>query len=229
MVYDEEMSQFPEEVLLPIPTPLKTLLEDDCFWILRGGKLLQLPAELTVERILREYYFNCLENATEDTNFQLLSEVLDGVKIFFDFTLLDHLLYAPEKEQHKLLGVINPVFTKKTTNNTSASLTHACEASMGVAGHEHMTHGLVPSQVYGPIHLLRLFVKLPQFLACTQLPPNHIHILQTHCRDFLGYMCSRRQDIFSGNHYHILPTHSSNNMDSSACANEPVADDISPS
>ena len=126
----------------------------------------------------------CVETLiSEHSSFQLLSEVLDGVKIFFDFTLLDHLLYAPEKEQHKLLGIINPVFTKKMTNNTSAGLTHACEASVGVAGHEH---GLVPSQVYGPMHLLRLFVKLPQFLACTQLPPNHIHILQTHCRDFLG-------------------------------------------
>ena len=31
----------------------------------------------------------------------LLAEVLDGVKIYFDFMLADHLLYSQEKAQYK--------------------------------------------------------------------------------------------------------------------------------
>lgn len=105
--------------------------------------------------------------------------MLDGLKVYFDFILFDHLLYGPEKEQHKALGVINPVFTKKQ----AASQNPLCDGLPGVSGPEH---SCLPSQVYGPIHLLRLFVKLPQFLTCTQLPPNHANLLHLHCRDLLG-------------------------------------------
>lgn len=99
--------------------------------------------------------------------------------MYFDFSLLDHLLYGPEKEQHKALGVVNPVFTKKTSNIPPV---HLSDGPAGVSGHEHC----VPSQVYGPIHLLRLFVKLPHFLTCAQLPANHVQQLYLHCRDLLG-------------------------------------------
>lgn len=76
--------------------------------------------------------------------------MLDGIKIYFDFTLGDHLLYAPERDQYK---------------------TYKNEAS--------------PSSVYGAEHLLRLFVKLPQFLSQSQLPPTHSQLLLHHLRDIL--------------------------------------------
>lgn len=110
---------------------------------------------------------------------QLLSEVLDGLKVYFDFTLWDHLLYGPEKEQHKMLGVSNPVFSKKMSNSLPV---HLCDGPTGGSGHQH-SYGHVPSQVYGPIHLLRLFVKLPHFLTCAQVPASNIHV---HCRDLLA-------------------------------------------
>lgn len=119
------------------------------------------------------------------SSLHLLSEVLDGLKVYFDFTLFDHLLYGPEKEQHKALCVINPVFTKKQAASQNALPAPFCDGLPGASGHEHLCPCL-PSQVYGPVHLLRLFVKLPHFLTCTQLPPNHANLLHLHCRDLLG-------------------------------------------
>lgn len=120
------------------------------------------------------------------TSLQLLCEVLDGIKVYFDFTLLDHLLYGPEKEQHKLLGILNPVFSKK---GGSTLPPHLCDGSAGqnasCVGEQHLVCGRFPSQVYGPIHLLRLFVKMPHFLSCTQLPLNHVQLLQNYFCDLL--------------------------------------------
>lgn len=116
---------------------------------------------------------------------QLLSEVLDGIKLYFDFTLWDHLLYGPEKEQHKMLGVSNLVFSKKTSNSLPGHLCDGLTGPDGTPGHQH-TCGHVPSQVYGPIHLLRLFVKLPHFLTCAQIPAGNVPLLHIHCRDLLA-------------------------------------------
>ena len=137
----------------------------------------------------------------------MLSEVLDGLKVYFDFTLADHLLYRPEKEQHKLLGIINPVFTKKGSSADDST-------TVDSVANEDPVCGRLPSQVYGPIHLLRLFLKLPHFLSCTQLPPNHMQLLQVHCRDLLSYMCSRRQDLFQEDHYYLTtPSNSGDSED----------------
>lgn len=118
---------------------------------------------------------------------QLLSEVLDGIKVYFDFTLFDHLLYGPEKEQHRALGMINPVFTKKQAASQNAPPAPLCDGLSGASGHETL-YQCLPSQVYGFIHLLRLFVKLPDFLTRAQLPASHAHLLHLHCRDLLGWV-----------------------------------------
>ena len=115
---------------------------------------------------------------------QLLSEVLDGIKTYFDFTLADHLLYVEEKEQHNSLGVLNPVFYGKKT-------------SSHVMTEEDMERRNLPSHVYGPAHLLRLFVQLPQFLTCTQMPPGNLHLLQLNCKDLLGYVVCNCYMLYS--------------------------------
>lgn len=37
------------------------------FHMLLNRQLVQLPAELTVEGLLRDFYFTCVETSTEDT------------------------------------------------------------------------------------------------------------------------------------------------------------------
>ena len=44
-----------------------------------------------------------------------------------------------------------------------------------------------PSQVYGPEHLLRLFVKLPTLIAATNLETSDMGLLQAHCGELIKY------------------------------------------
>ena len=71
----------------------------------------------------------------------MLAEVLDGLKVYFDFMLKDHLLYAEEKTQY------DHVILSHDSHVTN---------SMDING-ENQYSQIPPSTVYGCIHLLRLF------------------------------------------------------------------------
>ena len=60
---------------------------------------------------------------------------------------------------------------------------------------------LMPSQVYGVEHLLRLFLKFPYFLSRAQLPSPHVQLLY-HCfKELLAYISSRQNELFSEDNY----------------------------
>jgi hypothetical protein len=63
-------------------------------------------------------------------------EILDGIKIYFDFTLRDHLLYGEERDQ------FDRYMTMKSHVTSNCIDTH---------------DKAMPSSIYGAIHLLRLF------------------------------------------------------------------------
>ena len=152
----------------------------------------------------------------------LLAEVLDGIKIYFDFMIEDHLLYAPEREQFK--SVITD--RNKTTPTVAAGQQTPTTNSLETASTPHLEHTpqgnpwqqkpqlepttdvgtpggslLIPSQVYGAEHLLRLFLKFPLFLCHAQLPPAHVQLLHPYFKEVLGYLAARREELFSEENY----------------------------
>ena len=116
----------------------------------------------------------------------MLAEVLDGLKIYFDFMLKDHLLYAEEKAQYECLIMSHDSHVTNSLDINGENQDIKCRTS--------------PSTVYGYIHLLRLFgqlsslytpysfvsVKLPLFLSKAQFPLSHIHILHQYFNGFLA-------------------------------------------
>ncbi|KAJ8672716.1 hypothetical protein QAD02_003976 [Eretmocerus hayati] len=50
-----------------------------------------------------------------------------------------------------------------------------------------------PSMIYGAVHLVRLFVKLPELLSATDIPDNKMKVLMKHLDRFLSYLEMHRE------------------------------------
>ncbi len=106
--------------------------------------------------------------------------MLDGLKIYFDFLLADHLLYNSEKNQYKHLAESHDFPRVVTVNKIPAGALNKTTPTSH-APQECST----PSEVYGAEHLLRLFVRLPMFLSKAGLPLGHTQTIHTHIKDLL--------------------------------------------
>ncbi|PKK74392.1 MRG-domain-containing protein [Rhizophagus irregularis] len=105
---DEEEEEFMNrlEIKIPLPESLKVKLIDDWENVTRNNALLKLPRKYTVADILNEYLefkhnliASTANNQKSDKD-DIHSEVVQGIKIYFDKTLGNILLYADERQQY---------------------------------------------------------------------------------------------------------------------------------
>lgn len=134
-----------------MPDRLKSLLVDDWENITKNLQLVQLPATKPAAVILDEYFaFATSTGSRNSTETDILEEVIQGLKEYFNKALGRLLLYRFEREQFY-------------------------DISQQV---EHPTHELAGkpmSEIYGGEHLLRLFGKwLLNMFRCP-----HVQILTT--------------------------------------------------
>ncbi|XP_037079432.1 mortality factor 4-like protein 1 [Pollicipes pollicipes] len=61
------------------------------------------------------------------------------------------------------------------------------------------------SDIYGPIHILRLLVKMGPMLTYTELDEKSIALLQLHIQDLLRYMVKNSERLFSTADYYVAP------------------------
>ncbi|KAK2563162.1 Male-specific lethal 3-like protein [Acropora cervicornis] len=297
-----ETAENPElpKIEIEIPSQLKLKLEDDCYFIKRKKKLVQLPRTPNVGQILNEYFAHYM-NFYPGQSFNLIKEVMDGLRIYFDFTLPTLLLYNFEREQYHTVMKLTPgheEVAKEGHNGTTYGKTQAedkygvvssstesspvkqesgnkfasptepkeevkqqrllrrralrhtpalTEASQSatvsstssfpetnaplskrraveiedihpnspeaplpanafptspipssLSVHSHV----MPSQVYGPEHFLRLFVKLPGLLARTDMPESHLCVLLEQINTFLKYLAEKSTVLFTEDAYY---------------------------
>ncbi|KAF2460638.1 MRG-domain-containing protein [Lineolata rhizophorae] len=128
-----------------IPDRLKALLVDDWENITKHLQLVQLPSATPASRILDEYLAQEKQkrragSADED----LLEEVVQGLKEYFNRSLGRILLYRFEREQYLQL------YTRMESGTDDLA-------------------GKTPADIYGGEHLLRLLVSMPELVAQTNM------------------------------------------------------------
>uniref|UniRef100_A0A3B3VS44 MSL complex subunit 3 n=1 Tax=Poecilia latipinna TaxID=48699 RepID=A0A3B3VS44_9TELE len=117
---------------ISIPDVLKKKLEDDCFYINKRKKLVMVPCQTNVVHILESYVkhftinkafmanerYRRQQNTTQSSSpEELCKEMVDGLRITFDFTLPMILLYPCEQAQFKKVSSSRLLLT---VNETSA-------------------------------------------------------------------------------------------------------------
>lgn len=55
---------------------------------------------------------------------------------------------------------------------------------------------IIPSSLYGPVHLLRLFVKMPEIIARMQMPQKTSKLIMKYLDSLLGYL-ERQPNLFT--------------------------------
>ncbi|XP_055706331.1 protein male-specific lethal-3 [Phlebotomus papatasi] len=157
-----------EKVIIQVSKTLKQLLEFDHRMITQESRLSVLPAPLPIVTILEKFVKQCsvkmicnhirqdqrkrrnsatrtdspLDTEKLTNRLNLYKEVADGLRIYFDFTLKDHLLYQQERQQAESVldeenlksftyipseksftDIIFPSVSEKSTPNSSTDVT----------------------------------------------------------------------------------------------------------
>ncbi|KAI9888665.1 MAG: Esa1p-associated factor [Vezdaea aestivalis] len=137
-----------------VPDHLKALLVDDWENVTKNLQLAPLPSKTPVSMILRDYFQDEQRKRRPGSpEAEILEEVVDGIKEYFELALGRILLYRFEREQYAEL--------RKTWMSSKGE-----NASKTVG------------DIYGAEHLLRLFVNFPELIAQTNMDSQSVNKLK---------------------------------------------------
>lgn len=152
---EEEFLRRPE-VRIPIPDHLKAILVDDWENVTKNNELVKLPSEHPVNQVLDTYFEQEKQKRRPGSaDVDLLEEFIAGTKSYFTRCLGRILLYKFEKLQYAEI--------RKAWDNAPTG------GDMDGKG---------PGDVYGPEHLARLVVKLPELIAQTNMDRQSVDRLR---------------------------------------------------
>ncbi|VDN51888.1 unnamed protein product [Dracunculus medinensis] len=200
------------EIKIEMPLVLKEILVDDQDMIVRQMHIPRIPARFTVSDIIRqyaEYMGNSLE-AKESLLFELggdetqmkstivtMIESSYGMRDYFNSTLGSQLLYKFERPQYTDLlaefeskeDVTKPSSTKKAKSSSPET-----------------EDKFKPSEQYGFIHLLRLFVRFGSMLSLATWTDRAVQTIVGHVHNFLKFLEVNRHKFFDLETDYIVST-----------------------
>lgn len=162
----EKEDAFQTRLAVRIYTPdrLKSLLVDDWENVTKNLQLVRLPSDKPASVILDEYFeVEKLKRRPGSPEADILEEVVQGMKEYFNKSLGRILLYRFEREQFYDIHARMESPTGDLAGRTLAD-------------------------VYGGEHLLRLFVSMPELIAQTNMDNQSINRLREELSSMLNWL-----------------------------------------
>ncbi|GMS91737.1 hypothetical protein PENTCL1PPCAC_13912, partial [Pristionchus entomophagus] len=189
------MATMDELVTIVIPEKLKALMLDDNDLIKRQSKLAKLPAQYTVDMIIKAYADDLAGDHNMAGNDQMLvdygngggkqkDEVMHkhdmvrsskGVLDYFNVLLGSQLLYSSERAQYR-----------EFCQNPAAGAPGVKVDKKKTPELEDLT--ITPSSIYGLPHLVRLFVRIGPLLGQGAFGDQALVLIFKHMHDLLVFL-----------------------------------------
>ncbi|KAJ7280369.1 MRG-domain-containing protein [Mycena rebaudengoi] len=165
------------DMKLNIPEQIKSKLIDDWETVTKDNRLVILPRVPSVQQLLKEFEAHLIE--TKPAHLKdpavLAPTIIEGLLVYFDRSLANHLLYRFERPQH--LAMREKYITGEHV----------------VVGEEKPM-----SEIYGAEHLLRMLVTLPAMIAQSTLDPESTELVRDYANELLSWMLQENVRLFSG-------------------------------
>ncbi|MCP9258586.1 Mortality factor 4-like protein 1 [Dirofilaria immitis] len=203
------------EIKIDIPSVLKDILVDDHDMVNRQMYLPRLPARHTVAGIVRQYadYMGTCVEAKDTLTFEFgsddtqlnsmvvtLVESSYGIQDYFNNSLGLQLLYKFERPQYA--DLLSQHKTKQAQffySDEGTKDTKKKRSSDVTDGDDSLTDDndkFKPSEYYGFIHLLRLFVRFGHMLGLTNWSDRTIEAIVNQVHNFLKFLEVNRHKFF---------------------------------
>ncbi|CAH8489212.1 unnamed protein product [Heterobilharzia americana] len=165
------------QLTVSIPPSLKAWLVDDWDLITRQARLYELPASQPISTLLSDF----LENSETEMKSQPNPE-----------------MNSTSESQNSQISA-SPTIRPDLRREFVAGIQHYFNLIIGshlLYKFERLQYAELlkrhtdkrMSDIYGPIHLLRLFVKLREMISCTKVDINSLPILETLVAEFLQFL-----------------------------------------
>ena len=233
---------------LDIPIKLKNILVEDRHYVKELNKIVKLPPAKTINQLLEDYISDRCDRETKKRNgkqdtseesknvFQSenfganyiksgCSEMINGLKEYFNQVINVLILYKPEQTQYehiiKLLAendskhdmsekvpigsIDGKIRSRKNSNSTKNIDMDLNKKQVSESNSSQIANNYPPNHYltayYSPIHLLRLFTKLPKLLTLVPIDEKAVKIVLPFFGDLIDYMKEHYEEIFPAIEY----------------------------
>lgn len=206
--HQEETFAHRPSIRIPIPDTLKGLLVDDWENVTKSLLLVPLPHPHPITTILSDYTASeATKRRPGSADADVLEEVVQGIKEYFDKSLGRILLYRFERQQwleiHERISKENATTTTKlsssppqTTSATETKDPTKDTTTTTEPDHSNLT-AKSPSDIYGAEHLCRLFVSMPELIAQTNMDAQSVARLREELAKVTAWLGRNAQRYFA--------------------------------